>query len=193
MQHDPIVQAKVVASLDHISGGRFLFGIGGGWFREEMANHGTRYATRWRVLRERIGAMRAIWTQEEAEYHGEFVNFDKIWSEPKPVQQPHPPIVMGGDGPTTFDRIAEYCDGWMPIKRGHTNPVARIPELHEKLRSVGREPSSVPVSIFFAPRDRAELDAMEAAGVSRAIFGLPAADREVILPLLDRIIALKDT
>jgi alkanesulfonate monooxygenase SsuD/methylene tetrahydromethanopterin reductase-like flavin-dependent oxidoreductase (luciferase family) len=162
-----------------------LFGIGGGWNREEMANHGTAWRSRWRLLRERILAMKAIWTQQEAEYHGDFVNFDKIWCDPKPVQKPHPPIIMGGDGPTTFDRIVEYGDGWMPILRPHTNPVARIPELHARLKEAGRTPESAPVSIFFAPPDREKLDALEAAGVSRAIFGLPSAPRDAVLRRLD--------
>jgi probable F420-dependent oxidoreductase len=187
IERDPIVTAKEVATLDRLSNGRVLFGIGGGWNREEMANHGTAWRTRWRLLRERTLAMKAIWTQQEAEFHGELVNFDKIWSEPKPVQKPHPPIIMGGDGPTTFDRIAEYGDGWMPILRPHTNPVARIPELHARLREAGRTPESAPVSIFFAPPDREKLDALEAAGVSRAIFGVPSVSREEVLPRLDRL------
>ena len=115
IERDPIMLAKEVASVDRLSGGRFIFGIGGGWNREEMANHGTRFRSRWRLLRERILAMKEIWTQEEAEFHGEFVDFDKMWAYPKPVQRPHPPILMGGDGPTTFDRVVEFCDGWMPI------------------------------------------------------------------------------
>jgi probable F420-dependent oxidoreductase len=187
IEHDPIVLAKAVATVDRISNGRMLFGIGGGWNREEMANHGTVWRTRWRLLRERMLAMKEIWTQREAEYHGEFVNFDKIWCDPKPVQKPHPPIIMGGDGPTTFDRIVEYGDGWMPILRPHTNPVARIPELHAKLKEAGRTAESAPVSIFFAPPDREKLDAMEAAGVSRAIFGLPSAPRDATLRRLDAL------
>lgn len=190
IERDPIVTAKEVATLDRLSNGRVLFGIGGGWNREELENHGTSWGSRWRLLRERTLAMKQIWTQQEAEYHGELVNFDKIWSEPKPVQQPHPPIILGGNGPRTFDRVAEYGDGWMPILRPNSNPVPRIPELHARLREAGRDPSSAPVGIFFAPRDRAELDALEEAGVSRAIFGLPSADREVVLPLLDRIAPL---
>jgi probable F420-dependent oxidoreductase len=187
IERDPIVTAKEVATLDRLSNGRVLFGIGGGWNKEEMANHGTAWGSRWRLLRERTLAMKAIWTQQEAEYHGELVNFDKIWSEPKPVQKPHPPIIIGGDGATTFDRVAEYGDGWMPILRPHTNPVARISELHARLKEAGRTVESAPVSIFFAPPDREKLDALEQAGVSRAIFGLPAASREETLPRLDRL------
>jgi probable F420-dependent oxidoreductase len=185
IERDPIITAKEVATLDRLSNGRVLFGIGGGWNREEMANHGTAWKSRWRLLRERMLAMKEIWTKSEAEFHGEFVSFDKIWCDPKPVQQPHPPIIIGGDGPTTFDRVAEYGDGWMPILRPGRNPVARIPELHERLKEAGRTPDSAPVSIFFAPPDRQKLDALEEAGVSRAIFGLPSATREVVLPRLD--------
>ncbi|MGH7310742.1 MAG: TIGR03619 family F420-dependent LLM class oxidoreductase, partial [Candidatus Rokuibacteriota bacterium] len=111
IERDPITTAKEVASLDRLSGGRFIFGIGGGWNAEEMENHGTDFKKRWRVLRERVLAMKEIWTKEEAEFHGEFVRFDKIWSHPKPLQKPHPPILMGGDGPTTFDRVIEFADG----------------------------------------------------------------------------------
>src|SRR5215813_13126558 len=110
VERDPITTAKEVASLDMLSGGRFIFGIGGGWNAEEMENHGTSYKLRWRTLRERVLAMKEIWTKDEAEFHGEFVNFDPIWSFPKPMQKPHPPILMGGDGPTTFDRVVEFCD-----------------------------------------------------------------------------------
>src|SRR5437868_11797616 len=116
--------------------------------------------------------MKEIGTKDGAESHGEFVNFDKIWSLPKPVKKPHPPILMGGDGATTFDRIAEFGDGWMPILRPGRNPVERIPALRERLERAGRDPRSVPVSIFFAPPKQAELDAMAAAGVARAIFGV---------------------
>src|SRR6185503_7912207 len=146
--------------------------------------------TRWRLLREQVLAMKAIWTQEEAEFHGEFVNFDKIWSHPKPVQKPHPPVVMGGDGPTTFDRVAEFCDGWMPIVRPGRNPVEKIPALRERLARAGRDPKSVPISIFFAPPRKEGLDALRAAGVSRAIFGVPSEPREAVLPRLDALAKL---
>src|SRR5215510_14522620 len=185
IERDPIVMAKEVATLDRLSGGRFIFGIGGGWNAEEMEHHGTRFKTRWRLLRERVLAMKEIWTKDEAEFHGEFVNFDRIWSLPKPVQKPHPPILMGGDGAKTFDRVAEFGDGWMPILRPGQNPVEKIPALRERLARAGREPLSVPVSIFFAPPKRPELDALARAGVARAIFGLPSEPRDAILPRLD--------
>src|SRR5204863_8033201 len=113
IERDPITTAKEVASLDFLSGGRFIFGIGGGWNAEEMENHGTVYKTRWRLLREQILAMKEIRTNDEAEYHGELVNYYKIWSYPTPVQKQHPQFSIGGYGPTTFDRVVEFCDGWM--------------------------------------------------------------------------------
>jgi probable F420-dependent oxidoreductase len=185
VERDPIVTAKEVATLDRLSGGRLIFGIGGGWNAEEMEHHGTSFKSRWRLLRERVLAMKEIWTKEEAEFHGEFVNFDRIWSHPKPLQKPHPPILMGGDGPTTFDRVAEFGDGWMPILRPGRNPVERIPALRERLERAGRDPRSVPVSIFFAPPRKPELEALAAAGVARAIFGLPSEPRDAVLPRLD--------
>jgi probable F420-dependent oxidoreductase len=190
IERDPITTAKEVATLDRLSGGRFLFGIGGGWNAEEMENHGTPFKTRWKILRERVLAMKEIWTKPEPEFHGELVRFDTIWADPKPVQQPHPPIIMGGDGPTTFDRVVEFCDGWMPIMRPNQNPVEKIPALHERLRKAGRDPRSVPVGIFFAPPRKEVLDALEAAGVSRAIFGLPSEPRDAVLPRLDTLAKL---
>src|SRR6266511_3555005 len=174
IERDPITLAKEVATLDRLSGGRFLFGIGGGWNAEEMEDHGTAFKSRWRLLRERVLAMKEIWTKREPEFHGEFVRFDKIWADPKPIQQPHPPIIVGGDGATTFDRVVEFGDGWMPIMRPQTNPVERIPALRERLKKAGRDPKSAPVSIFFAPPKKPALEALEAAGVERAIFGVPS-------------------
>jgi probable F420-dependent oxidoreductase len=190
IERDPITTAKEVATLDRLSNGRFLFGIGGGWNAEEMENHGTSYKARWKILRERVLAMKTIWTQKEPEFHGEFVRFDKIWADPKPVQQPHPPIIMGGDGATTFDRVVEFCDGWMPIMRPNQNPVEKIPALRERLQKAGRDPKSVPVSIFFAPPKKEGLDALRAAGVSRAIFGIPSEARDAVLPRLDALAGL---
>jgi probable F420-dependent oxidoreductase len=185
IERDPITTAKEVATLDRLSGGRVLFGIGGGWNAEEMENHGTAFKARWRVLRERVLAMKAIWTQKEAEFHGEFVNFDKIWADPKPIQKPHPPVIIGGDGATTFDRVVEFGDGWMPILRPNQNPVEKIPALRERLQKAGRDPKTAPVSLFFAPPKKEALDKLAAAGVARAIFGLPSDRRDVVLPKLD--------
>src|SRR3982074_573220 len=135
VQRDPIHTAKQVASLDLISNGRFLFGIGAGWNKEEMADHGTDFGTRLKLMRERVEAMKAIWTQDEAEYHGEMVNFDRMWCWPKPVQRPHPPILLGGNGPNTLKRVVRYADGWMP-NRG--NFMERIPELRRLTEEAGR-------------------------------------------------------
>ena len=185
VERDPITTAKEVATLDRVSNGRFLFGIGGGWNAEEMGNHGTAFKTRWRVLRERVLAMQEIWTKEEAEFHGEFVRFDKIWSHPKPVQKPHPPIIMGGDGATTFDRVIEFGNGWMPISRPGQNPLEKIPALRQKAERAGRDPKSISISLFFAKPDKQALDQLRAAGVNRAIFGVPSEGRDAILPRLD--------
>ena len=157
-----------------------LFGIGGGWNAEEMEHHGTAWKSRWRLFRERVLAMKTIWTEREASYQGEFVRFDKIWADPKPLQKPHPPIFIGGDGEKTFDRVVEFGDGWMPIMRPHANPVEKIPALRERLKTAGRDPKSVPVSIFFAHTQREALDALAAAGVTRAIFGRRPSPRLVL-------------
>ncbi len=186
IERDPITTAKAVASLDALSGGRFLFGIGGGWNAEEMENHGTNYKQRWRVLRERVLAMKEIWTKEEAEFHGEFVNFDGIRSYPKPFQTPHPPVLMGGDGPTTFDRVIEFCDGWMPIGYRMNNVAEKIAALRQRAEAAGRDPKSISITIFGAQPERAAIEELERAGVERGIFMLPSAERDVVLPLLDK-------
>jgi probable F420-dependent oxidoreductase len=184
IERDPITMAKEVASLDHLSNGRFLFGIGGGWNAEEMEDHGTPFKSRWRVLRERILAMKELWTKEEAEFHGQHVNFDKSWAYPKPVQKPYPPILMGGDGPTTFDRVVEFCDGWMPIAgRGVTGLPEKIATLQRRAKEAGRGP--IPVTAFMPKPDRAVLDGLEAAGCERAVLGLPSDTADKILPMLD--------
>ncbi len=189
IQRDPITTAKEVASLDRLSNGRFIFGIGGGWNAEEMEHHGTNFKKRWRLLRERILAMKEIWTKEEAEFHGQFVDFDKVWSHPKPVQRPHPPIIMGGDAPTTFDRVIEFCDGWMPIlgrrAEGPSLP-EKIADLRRRAEEAGRDPKSISVGIFGARPDREATDKLEQAGVDRAVFPLPSVERDTVEPLLDR-------
>jgi len=188
IERDPIVLAKVVASLDHLSGGRVLFGVGAGWNREEMENHGTDFTRRWKVLRERIEAMKAIWTQEEATYHGEFVNFDAIWSWPKPARKPHPPVIVGGNGPGTLRRVLRYGDEWMPsTTRGidYDAFAARIRELQAQAAEAGRGP--IPVSLFGAPADEARIRQLEDMGVSRVLINLPPEPTEKALPNLDRI------
>ena len=188
IERDPIMLAKEVASIDRLSGGRFIFGIGGGWNREEMANHGTRFRSRWRLLRERILAMKEIWTQEEAEFHGEFVNFDKMWAYPKPVQRPHPPILMGGDGATTFDRVVEFCDGWMPIS-GRSSEGTSLQEkivlLRREAEEARRDPASINITTFGARPEPDAIARLKAAGVDRAIFGLPSTERDTVVPIID--------
>ncbi|HXU10007.1 MAG TPA: LLM class F420-dependent oxidoreductase [Blastocatellia bacterium] len=186
IERDPITTAKEVASVDVLSGGRFIFGIGGGWNAEEMENHGTEYKKRWRLLRERVLAMKEIWTKDEAEFHGEFVNFDKLWSYPKPTQKPHPPILMGGDGQTTFDRVIEFCDGWMPIGFRMANLPEKIATLRQRAESAGRDPNTISISIFGANPERAALEQLEGLGVERAIFFVPPAERDVVMPLVDK-------
>ncbi len=188
IERDPITTAKEVASLDMLSNGRFIFGIGGGWNAEEMANHGTNFRRRWRVLRENILAMKALWTQEEAEFHGDFVNFDPVWAYPKPVQKPHPPIIMGGDGPRTFDRVVEYCDGWMPISgRPSQGPSLgeKIAMLRRQAQDSGRDPDAIEVTVFGSRPDADLIQRLESDGVQRAIFTLPSAEKDEVMPIID--------
>ena len=185
IERDPITTAKEVASLDYLSGGRVLFGIGAGWNVEEMGNHGTDFKSRWRLLRERVEAMKAIWQQEKAEYRGTLVGFDPIWSFPKPVQKPHPPVLLGGHGPKALARVVRYCDGWLPISLRAGDLKKEIGELRETAKKAGRDPKSISISVFWAPADRAKIDEYEEMGVERAILALPPAPRDKVLPILD--------
>jgi probable F420-dependent oxidoreductase len=184
-ERDPIILAKQAASLDFLSGGRFLFGIGGGWNAEQMANHGTEYDQRWEILRERVLAMKEIWTKDEPEFHGEFVNFGPIWSWPKPVQKPHPPILLGANKPIARQRAVEYADGWFPLAERAGDIPAGIADLRRRAAAAGRDPDSLTVSVFGAKPDMEVLRSYEKAGVTRAIFGLPVADRDIVLMVLD--------
>jgi probable F420-dependent oxidoreductase len=184
IQRDPIHTAKEAASLDQISGGRFLFGVGGGWNREEMADHGTAFETRWKRLRESVEAVKAIWTQDEAEYHGEFINFGPMWCWPKPVQKPHPPVLLGGNGPNILKRVVAYGDEWMP-NRG--TALQRIPELRELEQAAGR--GHIPVSFY--PREAAaDIERAGEAGVERCIFYVPAEGRAPALTKLNELARL---
>ncbi len=185
IERDPITLAKEVASLDWVSRGRVIFGIGGGWNAEEMANHGTAFESRWKLLRERIEAMKAIWTQDEAEYHGTFVHFDKLWAWPKPVQRPYPPIVMGGSGPHARQRAVDFDGHWMPIV-GRDPLDEAIADLKVRAETAGRDPATVTVSLFGASSSEGKLAAWRDLGVARAVFSLPSAGRDTVLPLLDR-------
>ena len=193
MERDPITTAKEVASVDQISNGRFIFGIGGGWNAEEMADHGTKFGRRWRILRENILAMKEIWTKDEAEFHGEFVNFDKMWCYPKPVQKPHPPIFMGGDGPRTFDRVVEFCDGWMPIggrSDSGTSLSEKIAMLRRQADEAGRDGAAIPITIFGVRPDPDVISRMEQDGVSRVLLTLPPSASDTAVPVLDQLAEL---
>jgi probable F420-dependent oxidoreductase len=186
IERDTITTAKEVASLDFLSNGRFIFGIGGGWNVEEMEHHGTAFKSRWKKLREQIAAMKKIWAEDEPEFHGEFVKFDKLWSWPKPVQKPHPPIFLGGHSPQMLQRVVDYCDGWMPIGIRAANLIDSIKELRQRAEKAGRDPKTVAVTIFGAPADEQAVEQYRQAGVERITFGLPPAGRDKVLPLLDR-------
>ncbi len=186
IERDPITLAKEVASLDALSNGRLLFGIGGGWNREEMEDHGTDFTTRWQRLRESIEAMREIWTKDEAEYHGEIVKFDKIWSWPKPVQKPGPPVLLGGHGKKSFERVVRYCDGWLPLTWVDHNIVPEIAEIAKLAESKGRDPKTISVTVFGANDDPKALARFRDAGVERVLHLLPAAGRDQVFPELDR-------
>jgi probable F420-dependent oxidoreductase len=191
VERDPITLAHEAATLDHLSGGRFELGIGAGWNLEEMRNHGTDPARRFAVMRERALAVREIWTQEEASFHGEFVDFDRIWSWPKPAQQPHPPIWVGGTGPRVLDRVLEYGDGWFPNMRDLNELAQRVAELQRRAGEAGRE--RIPVTYFgLRDADDAKLEKMAAAGVDRVLLMLPPAGADETLPRLERYAALAE-
>jgi probable F420-dependent oxidoreductase len=177
-ERDPIVTAKAVASVDHLSGGRFEFGVGAGWNREEMCNHGTDPRTRMALLAERIEAMKAIWTQDEASYSGKFVSFDRIWSYPKPAQRPHPPILVGGAGPTVLDRVLAFGDAWFP------NYGPGILDRAAQLRARAERP--IEVHLISVPADARELAKIQDAGVRRAVRWLPSGGRGPVERALDR-------
>jgi len=181
IERDPIHTAKQVASLDHLSDGRFLFGIGGGWNKEEMADHGTDFSPRWKLLRERVEAMKAIWTQDASEYHGEMVDFGPMWCWPKPVQKPHPPIILGGSGPNAPKRVVAYADGWMP-NRGDV--LSRLAELRELATAAGR--GDIPLTVYPAATSD-DIEKMQNAGVDRCIWYVPADGREQALARLDEL------
>ena len=186
IERDTIVTAKAAATLDLLSGGRFLFGIGAGWNAEEMENHGTDFKTRYRKMREQVLAMKEIWTKDEPEFHGDFVNFDPIWSWPKPAQRPHPPVILGGESSHTLQRVVEFCDGWLPRGRAAERILPGLEELKTRAAKAGRDMKTISVTVFGAAPDEAVLDTYRKAGITRVLFRLPSESREAILPLLDR-------
>ena len=189
-ERDPIVTAKCVASLDQLSGGRFVFGIGGGWNVEEMENHGAQYKTRFKLMRERILAMKAIWTADEAAYHGDMVSFDPVWSWPKPAQKPHPPILLGGETDYTLRRVVEYCDGWFPRPQRGWDIRHERDRLKKMADERGRDFASLFISVFRAPPDAAALADYREAGIQEAVLEISDQGRDEILKLLDKYVPL---
>jgi len=187
IERDTITTAKSVASVDHVSNGRFLFGVGGGWNREEMEHHGTDFPTRFKRLEEQIRAMKAIWTKDVAEYHGKYVNFDPIWAWPKPIQKPHPPVVFGGETAYTLQRVVDIGDGWFPRGRAGAEVVLKgLADLKARAAKAGRDMKTISVSVFAAKPDPADLARLAEGGVTRALFLLPSEGRDKVLPLLDQ-------
>ncbi len=180
IQRDTIHTAKEVASLDVASNGRFLFGIGGGWNQDEMEDHGTDFKTRWKRLREQVEAMKALWTEDEASYHGDLVHFDATWAWPKPVQKPYPPVLLGGNGPRTLQRVVRYADAWLPNGRGY---LERIPELQRLAAEAGR--AAIPVSAYPPGATPEEVEKHRRAGVERLIWYVPQGGRDAALSRLE--------
>jgi probable F420-dependent oxidoreductase len=188
-QRDPIVTAKAIATLDLVCGGRFVFGIGFGWNEDELENHGVTMADRRAVCRERVLAMRSLWTQEVGGYQGEFTRIAPSWSWPKPVQRPHPPILLGGGaGPKLFTHIVEYANGWIPI--GGAGLSSSLPQLRAQWAEAGRDPDELEVVPFGSIPDPGKLEHFERIGVTECVFRLPSASRDEVLPVLDRWAAL---
>jgi probable F420-dependent oxidoreductase len=189
VERDPIQLAKQVASLDMISGGRVVLGVGAGWNREEMENHGVDYANRWAVVREKVLAMKAIWTEDEPEFHGEFVDFDPLWSWPKPVQPGGPKVLIGAQSRWTWERVVEYGDGWMPIgiRGGLEEGMA---ELRAQCAAAGRDFDALEKAIFAAPAKQEAAKRLIEAGFTELTFSLPSVPSEKALPLLDRFAEL---
>jgi len=188
-QRDPIHTAKEVASVDALSGGRFLFGIGYGWNKEEMAQHGTAYASRRAILREKVLAMKQIWTEDEASFEGEHVQIEPSWSWPKPTRKPHPPVILGGDaGPRTAAHIAEFCDGWMPIAGRYG--LDKWTEVERACEAIGRDPATIELGVFGATPDPAKLHDVAGKGATRAVLALPQGPRDEVLAALEEMAPL---
>jgi len=186
-QRDPIQLAKQVASIDVLSGGRFLFGVGSGWNGPEMENHGTRLEQRHAIMRERIEAMKVVWTEEKAEYHGKHVDFGPMYAWPKPLQKPHPPIILAAEPSKTFKRVLDYADGWLPIiDANNTAALEHVPRLRERARTVGRDPDSIEISLYImCPPDDDLMRRAMSAGVHRVILLMDPAPRDEALKILD--------
>ena len=194
IQRDPIQTAKSVASLDQISSGRFLFGVGAGWNAEEMADHGTNFKTRMGLMRERIEAMTVIWTEDKASFNGNFVDFPEMITNPKPVQKPYPPILMGGAFPHGGRRAIEYCDGWLPhaTRPEYGDLIHKLPEFKKMCNEAGRDPDTVPITVYGVADDPNLLLRYRDAGVKRVVFALPSEDDGRLIPDLDRYAKYND-
>ena len=190
IERDPIILAKEVATLDFISNGRVLFGIGGGWNREEMKNHGTDYPLRWKILKERIEAMKEIWKEDEASFHGKFVKFDEIWSWPKPKQDPHPPILIGGDADRTFQRVINYGDIWMPYPKEGDSFSEKIKKLNDMASDKGRGP--IPVTMFGVKSDPKIVEGFIKDGADRILFWLSSEGEKEVLKKMDNLVSIMD-
>ena len=192
-QRDPIQTAKLVASIDQVSGGRFLFGIGNGWNQDEMENHGTVFETRHKLARENVEAMKAIWTKSKAEYHGEFVNFDPMMAWPKPVQKPHPPVIVGGAFPYSARRAIRYGDGWIPqaARGGYSEIADMIPRFREMATEAGRDPKSIEITVWFPKQDLDLMKRYEDLGVARVVFNLDSDKSDKVMPVIDSLAGLQ--
>jgi probable F420-dependent oxidoreductase len=191
-QRDPIQTAKLVASIDQISGGRFLFGIGNGWNQDEMENHGTVFETRHKLARERVEAMKEIWTKPKAEYHGEMVSFGPMMAWPKPVQKPHPPVIVGGAFPYSARRAIRYGDGWIPqaTRKGYSEIAELIPQFREMAKAAGRDPEGIEITVWFPRREADLMKRYRELGVSRIVFNLESDKGDAVLPVMDEWAAL---
>ena len=191
-QRDPIQTAKLVASIDNVSGGRFLFGIGNGWNQDEMENHGTEFKTRHKRARENVEAMKEIWTKSKAEYHGEFVNFDPMMTWPKPVTKPHPPVIVGGAFPYSARRAIRYGDGWIPqaARGGYTEIADMFPEFKKMCADAGRDPASIAITVWFPRRDIDLIKRYQDLGVERVVFNVESEPAATALPEVDKIAEL---
>jgi probable F420-dependent oxidoreductase len=188
IQRDTIQTAKLVASIDHLSGGRFLFGIGGGWNQDEIESHGTEFKSRFKKMREQVEAMKAIWTKSEPEYHGDIVDVPKMRTWPKPVQKPHPPIIVGGAFPHSARRAVRYGDGWVPnaSRPTYSDVTEFLPQFGQMATEAGRDPATIPVTIFGARDDLDRVRRFRDQGIARVVISLPSAKSDEILPVLDR-------
>jgi probable F420-dependent oxidoreductase len=188
-QRDPIQTAKLVASIDTVSGGRFLFGIGNGWNQDEMENHGTEFKSRHKRARENVEAMKEIWTKSKAEYHGEFVNFEPMMTWPKPVTKPHPPVIVGGAFPYSARRAIRYGDGWIPqaARGGYKEIADMFPDFRKMCAEAGRDPNSIAITVWFPRKDPDLMKRYMDLGVERVVFNCDSEPAEKVLPEIDAI------